>query len=455
MNYAEWKNISELKNELTRVDKTLNITKSGIPYVYDEENLYIDDKDGHTLVIGATGSGKTQTMVLPQIKLAMQTGESLVIKDNKGEIYEKIANNLEEKGYKIYALNFDDAEYGDSWNPLWLPYTLYKEGNVDAAQKNLETIGHYLFCQMGGKSIDDFWTNAAKQYFVGISLYLFGNGKESEINFNSIYDITCTGEEKKDDKTYFEHILNKLERTSPEYINLSSTICAPTETRGGILSVFRQIVRMFVSRQSLSKMIASNDIDLRRLTKEKTAVFLIGETNSYSVRLEPLFINQLYNATTLERENKLRINVILDEFETLCPLENFSSLLNSSRGLNIKFTIIIKSLLDLDRQYGKENAEILIYSMATMVYLLANDLTTLEEICRLCGNKAPNIPLITPEELKTLQLFEAVVLMPRMMPIRTKLLPDYQIPWDFKEVERKLPEKTKQSYDVFDLKKHV
>ena len=32
-----------------------------------------------------------------------------------------------------------------------------------------------------------------------------------------------------------------------------------------------------------------------------------------------------------------------------------------------------------------------------------------EEISKLCGNKAPGVPLITPEEIKLLNIFEAIV----------------------------------------------
>ena len=93
MNYAQFKNMAELREELTKVDKTLNIDKSGTPLTYDDNNIYINDKDHHTLVIGSTGSGKTQSVVLPQIKLAMYTGESLIVKDNNGEIYERTAKH--------------------------------------------------------------------------------------------------------------------------------------------------------------------------------------------------------------------------------------------------------------------------------------------------------------------------------------------------------------------------
>ncbi|MGN1371033.1 MAG: type IV secretory system conjugative DNA transfer family protein [Candidatus Coprovivens sp.] len=455
MNYAQWKNMSELREELDKIGKDFKIEKSGIPLTYDEEHLYFDRKDHHTLVIGTTGSGKTQSIVLPQIKLAMLADESLVIKDNNGELYTAIAGNLEENNYKVYTINFDNSNLSNNWNPLTLPYQLYKEGNVDEAQKILENIGYYLFKQLDTKDVDNFWSTSATQYFVGISLYLFEHGKEDEINFNSIYDITCVGEDKKDGETYFKHILNSLERTSPTYINLVGTLDAPIETRGGILSVFKQIIRLIVSRQNLSSMLSTSDFDLLNIQNEKFAIFMIGEVNPYTIRLEPLFINQLYNSVSLNKKSLRRINVIIDDFESLCPLDNFSALLNSSRGLNLKFTIIIKSLLDLERQYGKEDSEILKYTMGCIIYLLANDLYTCEEICKLCGNKAPGVPLITPEELKLLQVFEAIVLIPRNLPIKTKLLPDYRIPWNINNIEKELPERKIIKHNVFDIKKYI
>lgn len=455
MNYAQWKNMAELREELNHIDKSFRIERSGIPITTDGERLYFSNKDHHTLVIGSTGSGKTQSVVLPQAKLAMLANESLIIKDNNGDIYNALAGNLEKKGYKIYTLNFKDTNLSNNWNPLTLPYNLYKSGNVDESQKVLENIGYYLFKENGNNNADPFWSTSATQFFVGLALYLFEHGEEDEINFNSIYDIACSGEEKKDNTSYFNHLLNSLERTSPTYINLSGTICAPTETRGGIVSVFKQIMRLIVSRQNLSSMLSSSDFDLQTLQNEKFALFMIGDVDAYTIRLEPLFVNQLYYSASLNNNNYRRINIIMDEFESLCPLDNFSSLLNSSRALSMKFTIIIKSLIDLERQYGKENSETLKYTMGCIIYLLSNDSYTVEEICKLCGNKAPNTPLVTPEELKLLQIFEAIVIMPRTLPIKTKLIPDYQIPWELEDLKKQLPNRVVNEYKVFDIKKYI
>ncbi|MDZ4179163.1 MAG: type IV secretory system conjugative DNA transfer family protein, partial [Coriobacteriia bacterium] len=52
-----------------------------------EETYYLSGSEGHVLVIGSTGSGKTRRIVLPSIFALGELGESMVIPDPKGELY--------------------------------------------------------------------------------------------------------------------------------------------------------------------------------------------------------------------------------------------------------------------------------------------------------------------------------------------------------------------------------
>ena len=83
-------------------------------------------------------------------------------------------------------------------------------------------------------------------------------------------------------------------------------------------------------------------------------------------------------------------------------------------------------------------------SFLNIIYLYSNDIYTLEEISKLCGNKYVNnkfLPLVTVDDLKLLENFEAVILLPRIMPFRTKLVPDYRIDWGFDEENISLEER--------------
>ena len=68
--------------------------------MYDDKFLYIDERESHNLVIGSTGSGKTQVAILPILRLAMEAKESVVLNDPKGEICKKTRKALQDKGYE-------------------------------------------------------------------------------------------------------------------------------------------------------------------------------------------------------------------------------------------------------------------------------------------------------------------------------------------------------------------
>ena len=57
-----------------------------------------------------------------------------------GKASENNANFLRDRGYNILLLNFRNPQKGNSWNPLSLPYKLYKSGNKDLAIDEINNI---------------------------------------------------------------------------------------------------------------------------------------------------------------------------------------------------------------------------------------------------------------------------------------------------------------------------
>ena len=100
----------------------------------------------------------------------------------------------------------------------------------------------------------------------------------------------------------------------------------------------------------------------------------------------------------------------------------------------------------------KENVNILKYCFENIIYLLSEDIPTLEEISKYCGENN-NKPLVSVEELKSLDYFETVINMVRMMPIKTKLLPDYEINWGYDEQTIELPKRKEQEIKLYNEKK--
>ena len=275
--WSRWMKEDEMKKAYDVKEITLNADTyehAGIPIILKEDKAWVDDGENHSLIIGASGSGKTWTIIDPLVKILGKAGESMIVTDPKGEIYEHNANMLREKGYNVIIVNFRDPEHGSAWNPLTLPYRYWKQGKEDKAMELLEDLATNILVDSTNNN-DPFWQKTAADYFTGLALGLFEDAKsEDEINLNSINAMSTFGEERcgasKYDKEYFK-LKGEL---SSAYISAAATITAPADTKGGITSTFRQKIRIFSSRQKLAEMLSYTDFDVTRIGKEKTAVFL-------------------------------------------------------------------------------------------------------------------------------------------------------------------------------------
>ncbi len=444
MSYARWATKDEVAKRLDAIEIGKEIEKSGIPMAYDDNHLYIDSHEAHNMIIGSTGSGKTQVAILPLIKLSMLAKESMVINDPMGELYRNNADLLRKNGYKTIVVDFDDSRYGNSWNPLKMPYDLYKNGEKDKAIKYVEDIAYYMFYDPKEKNNDPFWINSTINFFTGIVLYLFEKANEDEINIASTYHFAnylITDGSK--------NTIKKIDKQGLIYMNLVGIIEAPTETKGSILSVFNQKMKKYVSREILTNMLSNTDFDLYDINKKPTALFIISGQSSFGNNFIPLLINQIIDCVKDTDTENRHLNILLDEFDSMVPIRNFARLVEYCRALRVKFTVTIRSFIHLNNMYTKEDAEILKLCFGNIIYLLSDDIYTLEEISKKCGYKEGGTPLISVEDLKTLDMFESIILMPRTMPFKTTLIPDYKINYNFSSEVCELPNRKNNIYKIY------
>ena len=469
--YSRWLKEKEMKKayKIYRVGvKDETAAAGGVVFINDGKNMWVDDSENHTLVIGVTGAGKTTAVVDPLIYSLCKHSESMVITDPKGEIYKNHAELLKARGYNIVVLNFRQPNLGNAWNPLTLPYRLYKAGNIDKAVELVDDVA--LNILQDKKASDPFWEKSASDYFSGCALGLLEDAKEEEVNLNSISYMTTVGEEKFGaGSTYIKEYFNLKGESSSAYVFASNTINSPNETKGGILSVFRQKIRLFASREQLSEMLAYSDFNMRDIGKEKTAVFMVihDEKTTYHA-LATIFIKQCYETlidVAQESGGKLpfRTNFILDEFANMPPLKDVTTMVTAARSRAIRFTFIIQNFAQLNEVYGKEDAETIRSNCGNLMYLLTTELAALEEISKLCGevkskkdDKTASQPLVTVSDLQKLKMNEVIILRNRLHPFRTKLKQGFDTDWGDSEFGKAdFVEREKKDIQLFDVKEHV
>ena len=470
-NYSRWAKEKEIEQglDVKAVDPLAAKTDAaGIPLIMNPKKVYVDNGGYHNIVIGSTGAGKTQTTVLPMVNLLAKHDESMIITDPKGEIYEQTSNYLRSLGYNVVLLNFRDPQQGNAWNPMYLPYSLYKSGNIDKSIELLEDLAANILKDPSAKGQDPFWENTSADYFAGLACALFEDANEDEINLNSINLMTTVGEEKLANTTYIKDYFSYKDPASTAYTKASSTLMAPSETKGSILSVFKQRIQLFASRANLSEMLSNNDFDMRDIGNKKTAVFIViqDEKTTYH-SLVTIFLKQCYETLISVAQQsggklKYRTNFILDEFANMPPLKDVTTMVTAARSRNIRFTFIIQNFAQLYEVYGKENGETIKGNCGNIIYLISTELSALEEISKMCGEvkskekeKTSSTPLVTVSDLQRLSQWETIIIRLRTMPFKTKLTPNYKMNWGHSFPKASYPNREKKELKVFDLKSFV
>ena len=292
----------------------------GIPLMFDFESrrLYIDSSDTHSLVYGSTGSLKTRTIVSPGIKVLGYAGESMIINDPKGELFTRHAGDLKKQGYNIVEINFRDPSLGNSWNPLYIPYQFYINGDLDKSAEFVNDIANNLM--VSDRSTDDpFWDFSASDLLYGLIQLLFRYCKDhsAPINAVNIGNLLTLRRTLFSSKQQAQNTILWKYASEDELVaaSLSGSVYAPKDTMNSILSVFDQKMRSFTIQPTLLEMLANNDFDIADIGQKKTAVFLItpDEKTSYH-RLVSMFVKESYEyliflATQTEgrKPNKLHL----------------------------------------------------------------------------------------------------------------------------------------------------
>ena len=470
--YETWASEKDMKaaKDVEKVNPgDSEVAAAGIPLINNGKEIWVDNGEYHNLVIGSTGSGKSTQIVFPMIRLLAKKGESMIITDPKGEIYTKTVENLKRRGYKIIVLNFREPANGNAWNPLGLPYSYYKEGNRDKSIELLEDVALNILYDPSGNKDSAFWEKGAADYFSGLALALFEDAKEKEINLNSINYMATVGEERyAGTSNYIKEYFNIKGPDSTSSIFASTTVNAPNDTKGGLLSTFRQKIRMFSTRENLSEMLSYSDFDMREIGKGKTAVFMIihDEKKTYH-SLMTIFIKQCYETlidVAQQNGGKLpyRTNFILDEFANMPPLKDADSMVSAARSRDIRFTFIIQNFAQLNDVYGEEIAQVIRGNCGNIIYLISTEMKALEEISKLCGevkskkdDKTSSTPLVTITDLQKLKMGEAIIKRLRMSPFKTKYVPDFKMEWKEDYPVGGYVTRKKQTVEIFDLKKFV
>ena len=125
--------------------------------------------------------------------------------------------------------------------------------------------------------------------------------------------------------------------------------------------------------------------------------------------------------------------------------------------------MIIQNFAQLNKVYGKDDAETIKGNCGNIIYLISTELAALEEISKLCGEKkskkdakTASTPLATVSDLQRMKQFDQIILRLRKSPFKTSFVPDFKIDWG-NCVSSKVgyPTREKKEVQIFDIREFV
>lgn len=310
----------------------------------------LDETYKNLIIEGYFGSGKTANVLFQIVDNAISNNENLFILDSKEEYVNRYYDQLKENNYNTIILNLKDMSKSEGWNPLEYPYNLYRNGDIDSAQEYLEKLGNMIFCDNFNNASDSFLPSVTSDLFVGTVLALFEDVNVDEVNFYSIYNMFNYIYTKLGDSDYFTEYFKTKDTMSKSYMFASSTFLAPKDTKASIIADAKRKLRLYVSREKLTRFLAKTTFDFESISSRKTAIVLIARDDNKSLNiLTTMFVEQLYTLLASQGTNKF--NLILDNFDD-CLFYNLVDNLGACLSKNMRFYLVTRSLNEVARKYG-------------------------------------------------------------------------------------------------------
>ena len=426
----------------------------------NETLALVDSGDVHCMMIGAAGVGKTAFWLYPNIEYACATGMSFMTTDTKGDIMRNYGSIAEKYyGYRISVIDLRNPMHSHGNNLLHLVnkymdlYAGTNEVQYKAkAEKYAKIIAKTIILsgmEGGNFGQNAYFYDAAEGLLTASILLVSEFCKPAERHIVSVFKIIqeLLAPGKGRNRNQFQQLMEKLPADHKAKWFAGAALNTAEQSMASVMSTALSRLNAFLDSELETILCNDTEIDAERFCKEKSAIFIImPEEDSSKYFMVSLLIQQLYReilAVADENGGKLKDRVVFycDEFGTLPKIESAEMMFSASRSRRVSIVPIIQSFAQLEKNYGKEGAEIIIDNTQLTVFGgFAPNSESAQTLSKALGSKTVlsgsvsqsksdpsrslqmiERPLMTPDELKSLPKGTFVVTKTGFYPMKVKL----------------------------------
>ena len=425
----------------------------------------VDRDDVHCLMIGASGVGKTAFFLYPNLEFACASGMSYLALDTKGDLarnYGTIAKKY--YGYHVSVIDLRNPTRSDGSNLLTLinRYMDIAREHPDnlAARAKAEKYAKILAKTIVNPGGDDqdrgqnaFFYDAAEGLLTSVILLLAeyvpldsaGHEKRHIVSvFKLVQELLAPSGQNK--KTCFQVLMDNLPSTHKARWFAGAALNTSEQGMASVMSTVLSRLNAFLDSELEQVLCFDSAIDAEHFAVEKSAIFLVlpeeDNTKNFMAGLMIQNLSRELFSVADEHGGKLPNRVVFycDELGTMPPFD-ILPLFSAGRSRKLTLVPIIQSLAQLEKNYGKEGAEIIADNCQDTIFGgFAPNSQTAETLSKALGSRTvltgsvsrgkdsnsqslqmAERALLLPDELKSLPKGEFVVMKTGTHPMRTKL----------------------------------
>ena len=425
----------------------------------------VDRDDVHCLMIGASGVGKTAFFLYPNLEFACASGMSYLALDTKGDLarnYGTIAKKY--YGYHVSVIDLRNPTRSDGSNLLTLinRYMDIAREHPDnlAARAKAEKYAKILAKTIVNPGGDDqdrgqnaFFYDAAEGLLTSVILLLAeyvpldsaGHEKRHIVSvFKLVQELLAPGGQNK--KTGFQVLMDNLPSTHKARWFAGAALNTSEQGMASVMSTVLSRLNAFLDSKLEQVLCFDSAIDAEHFAAEKSAIFLVlpeeDATKNFMAGLMIQNLSRELFSVADEHGGKLPNRVVFycDELGTMPPFD-ILPLFSAGRSRKLTLVPIIQSLAQLEKNYGKEGAEIIGDNCQDTIFGgFAPNSQTAETLSKALGSRTvltgsiskgkdsnsqslqmAERALLYPDELKNLPKGNFIVMKTGTHPMRTKL----------------------------------
>lgn len=427
----------------------------------------VDTDDIHCLMIGASGVGKTAFFLYPNLEYACASGMSFLALDTKGDLarnYGAVASKY--YGYQVAVIDLRNPTRSDGYNLLtlinhYMDVCRAEPKNLAArakAEKYAKILAKTLI-ENGNGSTTQYGQNAyfyeAAEGMLSSILILLAEylppeeGQPDMRHIVSVFQLIqelLVPDPRRKGVNGFQTLLNLLPKHHQARRLATSAVGSSEAAMASVISTALSRLNVFLDTEMEQVLCFESSMDAETFASERCALFLIvPEEDTTKHFMASLTIQNLARelfSLADENDGKLKNRVVFfcDELGTMPPFD-ILPLFSAGRSRRLTLVPIIQSLAQLEKNYGKEGAEIIQDNVQDTIFGgFAPNSQTAEVLSKTLGSRTVmsgsisrgkndpsqslqmiERPLMTPDELKSIPKGQFIVMKTGTHPMRTRL----------------------------------